>query len=212
MCVCVFKYNKEFFFSIFPSGSADIRIPGLFFGFGLQRPVDNIMRRIRLGDVTLLEYLRENSSARQCAGALMTFLKSLHKPLLPTRVQDLLIGKCAVFCIFLEIIFVFRTAENPKVSALQIARDALGLLQQDVKKYDIDLVCEIFKLMRLFSTAGSLRPTEMNSSFGPHLLLPLMFKTEMNVNDRHCADDTYIVNRKSFFFFAASTNDFGQLE
>lgn len=72
-------------------------MPGLFISFGSQRPVAKILKRIRRGDTGLSLYLKQYTTARQCAAALLAFLKELRKPLLPTRVQDLLIGKYCVY-------------------------------------------------------------------------------------------------------------------
>lgn len=82
-----------FLFSYISLGA---RVPGLFMNYGSQRPVAKILKLIRRGDSRLSLYLEECSTARQCAAALLEYLKVLRKPLLPTRVQELLIGKYRV--------------------------------------------------------------------------------------------------------------------
>lgn len=72
---------------------ADYRFPGLFLNYGSQRPILTILRRIRRGDQHLLIYLQLNCTPRQCASALLAFLRNRPRALLPIRVQELLIGK-----------------------------------------------------------------------------------------------------------------------
>lgn len=155
----------------------DSRFPGIFVNYGSQRPIVKILKKIRHGDPKINEYIRANCTPRQCAAALMTFLKALHKPLLPNRVQELLIGLenwiIYYFILFLNIIFL---ADNDYVAARVIAMDALGLLKQDVKQYQIDLILALLNLMKILATTGSLRPTEVHTSFAPFLIMPIFFK------------------------------------
>ena len=45
-----------------------------------------------MGDAKILEYLTTHCSARQCAAAVMAYLKDLKKPLLTSRIQKLILG------------------------------------------------------------------------------------------------------------------------
>lgn len=66
-----------------------------------------------------------------------------------------------------------------------VACDALGLLQQDLKSLHMILIYGLFDLLRLLATVGSLRPTEISSSFAPHLILPVLFKPSViRINHR----------------------------
>lgn len=71
----------------------DYRFPGLFLNYGSNgRPINILMKKMRYGDPNLLTYLQAHCTPRQCANALMAYLKARNRPLLPNRVQELLIS------------------------------------------------------------------------------------------------------------------------
>lgn len=72
-------------------------------------------------------------------------------------------------------------AQNEHIAANIVASDALGLLHQDIKPNHLHFIYAIFDLLRTLSTVGSLRPTETQTSFAPHLMMPVLFKSSVSV-------------------------------
>lgn len=117
---------------------------------------------MRKGDPQLRVYLQLHCTPRQCATALMAFLRTRSRPLLPQRVQELLI------------------APNERITASTVATDALGLLQQDIRQTNnLNLLYALFDLLRTLTTIGSLRPTEIRTSIAPQLIMPFLFKSSV---------------------------------
>lgn len=141
---------------------ADYRLTGVFLNHGSQRPINDLLAMLRKGDPQLRVYLHMHCTPRQCATALMAFLRSRRRPLLPQRVQQLLIGP------------------NERISASTVATDALGLLKQDIhQSNNLILLYALFDLLRTLTTVGSLRPTEIRTSIAPQLIMPFLFKSSV---------------------------------
>ncbi|XP_037913662.1 uncharacterized protein LOC119653180 isoform X2 [Hermetia illucens] len=132
---------------------------GIFINFGSQIKVRRIISKIRSGDENLLVFLKLSCTPRECASALSQFLHKIGKPLLPRRVQQLLI------------------AENKGICSRTVALDALGLINDELEGTHLELFMAIMDLMKILSTVGSLRPTEVRVSHAPYLLMPLLFST-----------------------------------
>ena len=76
---------------------------------------------------------------------------------------------------FLLINLHYFTADNNDIDDKTIAIDALYLFKDELKVNNMHLLMGILELMRILTTCGSLRPTEIHSIYTPHLLLPLLF-------------------------------------
>ncbi|CAD7086180.1 unnamed protein product [Hermetia illucens] len=137
----------------------DCNYTGIFINFGSQIKVRRIISKIRSGDENLLVFLKLSCTPRECASALSQFLHKIGKPLLPRRVQQLLI------------------AENKGICSRTVALDALGLINDELEGTHLELFMAIMDLMKILSTVGSLRPTEVRVSHAPYLLMPLLFST-----------------------------------
>ncbi|XP_046427197.1 uncharacterized protein LOC124183139 [Neodiprion fabricii] len=104
----------------------------------------------QLGDI--------NGAALECAAALQLFLSRLKVPVMPRNVQQLIL------------------AENPGVSPRTVARDALGLIRQDVNGRHGELLCDLLGLLRHLTLAAP--PSECSELRGsplPVALLPVFF-------------------------------------
>ncbi|XP_043474143.1 uncharacterized protein LOC122506168 [Leptopilina heterotoma] len=97
----------------------------------------------------------DNGSALECAAALRLYLCDLKKPVIPLRVQELML------------------ADNPGVEAREVARDALGLIRQDLIGRHGELLAHILGLLN--HLALSAPPSELHGSPLPITLLPVFF-------------------------------------
>lgn len=129
----------------------------MFINNGNQNKVDQIIHRLKKGDETIYSYLVDYCTPREVATALTQYLMK-HKPLLPERIQMLLV------------------ARNDGVTSTTIALDALGLLFEEFSNCtNLKLIHSILDIMKDLSTKGQLRPTEMRVSHAPYIILPLFF-------------------------------------
>ncbi|XP_024944559.1 uncharacterized protein LOC107271496 isoform X2 [Cephus cinctus] len=101
----------------------------------------------------------ENASgALECAAALQLFLSQLKRPVMPQHVQQLIL------------------ADNPGVTAHTVAKDALGLIRQDVGGRHGELLADLLCLLRYLTLAAP--PSECSELQGsplPIALLPVFF-------------------------------------
>jgi len=109
------------------------------------------------GDRTLRTYFC-NEHVADCASALFIYLQCLKQPLIPDRVQQLII------------------AENPGVPEEMIAMDALGLLHQDLSGPHLDLLKSLFELFR--KIGSNRHRSELTSPNLPVCLLPTFFSIQ----------------------------------
>lgn len=145
---------------------------GIFVSQGNQRRVQKVFLYLHRGDASIASYLHEHCSPRECACAVNMFLLR-KRPLLPTRVQKLL------------------AAKNYEVTTKMIALDALGLiLQEFYNTNNLKVLYSLLDVMKVLSTVGSLRPTEIRVSHAPYILLPLFFeeKPEVLLNWKRVCD------------------------
>lgn len=136
---------------------------GIFVNLGNQRTIQKILLYLNRGDQSINIYLHEQCSTRECAAAVNSFLLR-KRPLLPARVQKLLVAK------------------NHGVTPKMIALDALGLiLQEFYNTNNLKVLHGLLDIMKVLSTVGSLRPTEIRVSHAPYILLPLFFEERREV-------------------------------
>ncbi|CAK9796438.1 hypothetical protein ANTQUA_LOCUS784 [Anthophora quadrimaculata] len=103
-------------------------------------------------------HLGNHDEALECAAALQLFLSHLKKPVMPQHVQQLLL------------------ADNPGVTTHMIAKDALGLIRQDVGGRHGELLAGLLDLLRHLTLSGP--PSERSELRGsplPIALLPVFF-------------------------------------
>ncbi|KAG7212544.1 hypothetical protein KM043_012847 [Ampulex compressa] len=132
------------------------REEGLFRRGGRQELRRRILNSLKRGEKPHLENI--DNAALECAAALQLFLGHLKKPVMPQHVQELLL------------------AENPGVAAHVIARDALGLIRQDVGGRHGELLANLLDLLRHLTLSGP--PSELSELRGsplPVALLPVFF-------------------------------------
>ena len=133
----------------------DAREEGLFRRAGRRDLRRRILNSLKKGE---RPYLGNNNAALECAAALQLFLSHLKKPVMPQHVQELLL------------------ADNPGVTTHMIARDALGLIRQDVGGRHGELLAGLFDLLRHLTLSGPpSERTELRGSPLPIALLPVFF-------------------------------------
>ncbi|XP_051174740.1 uncharacterized protein LOC127290294 [Leptopilina boulardi] len=110
-----------------------------------------ILNALKKGEKTHFD----NDSALECAAALRLYLSDLKKPVLPLRVQELML------------------ADNPGVEAREVARDALGLIRQDLMGRHGELLAHILDLLNHLTLSSP--PSELHGSPLPIALLPVFF-------------------------------------
>ncbi|XP_061934722.1 uncharacterized protein LOC107996511 isoform X1 [Apis cerana] len=131
------------------------REEGLFRRAGRRDLRRRILNSLKKGEKP---HLGNNDAALECAAALQLFLCHLKKPVMPQHVQQLLL------------------ADNPGVTAHMIARDALGLIRQDVGGRHGELLAGLLDLLRHLTLSGP--PSERSELRGsplPIALLPVFF-------------------------------------
>ncbi|XP_076237555.1 uncharacterized protein LOC143181167, partial [Calliopsis andreniformis] len=132
------------------------REEGLFRRGGRRDLRRRILNSLKKGEKPHLG--NNNNAALECAAALQLFLSNLKKPVMPQHVQELLL------------------ADNPGVTAHVIARDALGLIRQDVGGRHGELLAGLLDLLRHLTLSGP--PSERSELRGsplPIALLPVFF-------------------------------------
>ncbi|KAK1123600.1 hypothetical protein K0M31_008301 [Melipona bicolor] len=147
-------------------GQADYQLPerteeGLFRHAGRRDLRRRILNSLKKGEKP---HLGNNDAALECAAALQLFLSHLKKPVMPHHVQQLLL------------------ADNPGVTAHMIAKDALGLIRQDVGGRHGELLAGLLDLLRHLTLSGP--PSERSELRGsplPIALLPVFFTLTVNV-------------------------------
>ncbi|KAL0271969.1 UNVERIFIED_CONTAM: hypothetical protein PYX00_005115 [Menopon gallinae] len=135
----------------------NLETEGLFISSGNIRTRRKIQSYISRGDIYTLrnwgfEFVVE------CAAALKMFLLSLPQPLIPKRVQKLVI------------------AENTGVPEKTIANDALGLLKEEVSGRHKELLLEVFTFLK--DAAVKENTSELTGCNLPLKLLPVFFDIE----------------------------------
>ncbi|CAD1477797.1 unnamed protein product, partial [Heterotrigona itama] len=133
----------------------DAREEGLFRRAGRRDLRRRILNSLKKGEKP---HLGNNDAALECAAALQLFLSHLKKPVMPHHVQQLLL------------------ADNPGVTAHMIAKDALGLIRQDVGGRHGELLAGLLDLLRHLTLSGP--PSERSELRGsplPIALLPVFF-------------------------------------
>ncbi|KOX73438.1 hypothetical protein WN51_14484, partial [Melipona quadrifasciata] len=131
------------------------REEGLFRRAGRRDLRRRILNSLKKGEKP---HLGNNDAALECAAALQLFLSHLKKPVMPHHVQQLLL------------------ADNPGVTAHMIAKDALGLIRQDVGGRHGELLAGLLDLLRHLTLSGP--PSERSELRGsplPIALLPVFF-------------------------------------
>ncbi|XP_076629961.1 uncharacterized protein LOC143346089 [Colletes latitarsis] len=131
------------------------REEGLFRRSGRRDLRRRILNSLKKGE---RPHLDNNNVALECAAALQLFLGHLKKPVMPQHVQQLLL------------------ADNPGVTAHVIARDAWGLIRQDVGGRHGELLAGLLDLLRHLTLSGP--PSERSELRGsplPIALLPVFF-------------------------------------
>ncbi|XP_043602305.1 uncharacterized protein LOC122576295 isoform X2 [Bombus pyrosoma] len=131
------------------------REEGLFRRAGRRDLRRRILNSLKKGEKP---HLGNNDAALECAAALQLFLSHLKKPVMPQHVQQLLL------------------ADNPGVTAHMIAKDALGLIRQDVGGRHGELLAGLLDLLRHLTLSGP--PSERSELRGsplPIALLPVFF-------------------------------------
>ncbi|XP_076378023.1 uncharacterized protein LOC117224062 [Megalopta genalis] len=131
------------------------RVEGLFRRGGRRELRTRILNSLKRGEKP---HFGNNNAALECAAALQLYLGHLKKPVMPQHVQELLL------------------ADNPGVTAHVIARDALGLIRQDVGGRHGELLAELLDLLRHLTLSGP--PSERSELRGsplPIALLPVFF-------------------------------------
>ncbi|XP_054009676.1 uncharacterized protein LOC128893002, partial [Hylaeus anthracinus] len=131
------------------------REEGLFRRAGRSDLRRRILNSLKKGE---RPHLDDNNVALECAAALQLFLGHLKKPVMPRHVQQLLL------------------ADNPGVTAHVIARDAWGLIRQDVGGRHGELLARLLDLLRHLTLSGPpSERTELRGSPLPIALLPVFF-------------------------------------
>lgn len=86
ICGCIKIYLYDNFF-------LDTEQFGLFYQLGSRTRARDILSRIERGDQDILQSLRTHGGPLEVASALKTFLVGLRAPLMPARVQELIVGE-----------------------------------------------------------------------------------------------------------------------
>ncbi|XP_043273439.1 uncharacterized protein [Venturia canescens] len=134
------------------------RAEGLFRRTGRLNMRRRMLNALKKGRVENFQHAHR-SDALECAAALQLFIIRLKKPVVPFNVQRLML------------------AENPGIAAQDIARDALGLIRQDVGGRHGELLADILELLSFL--ARSAPPSECSELQGsplPIVLLPVFFR------------------------------------
>lgn len=132
------------------------REEGLFRRLGRRKLRRRILNSLRKGERPQIEL--GDDVALECAAALQLFLSRLKKPVMPQHVQELIL------------------ADNPGITAKMVARDALGLIRQDVGGRHGELLADLLDLMRHLTISGPPNErTELQGSPLPIALLPVFF-------------------------------------
>lgn len=131
------------------------REEGLFRRGGRRDLRRRILNSLKKGEKPCLG---NSNVALECAAALQLFLGHLKKPVMPKHIQQLLL------------------ADNPGITAHVIAKDALGLIRQDVGGRHGELLAGLLDLLRHLTISGP--PSERSELRGsplPIALLPVFF-------------------------------------
>ncbi|KAK2583412.1 hypothetical protein KPH14_009399 [Odynerus spinipes] len=132
------------------------REEGLFRRSGRRKLRRRILNSLKKGEKPQFEL--GDDVALECAAALQLFLSRLKKPVMPQHVQELIL------------------ADNPGITAGVVARDALGLIRQDVGGRHGELLADLLDLMRHLTISGPpSERTELQGSPLPVALLPVFF-------------------------------------
>ncbi|XP_035721025.1 uncharacterized protein LOC118441118 [Vespa mandarinia] len=132
------------------------REEGLFRRAGRRKLRYRILNSLKKGEKPQFEL--GDDVALECAAALQLFLSRLKKPVIPQHVQELIL------------------ADNPGVTAGVVARDALGLIRQDVSGRHSELLSDLLDLIRHLTLSGPpSERTELQGSPLPIALLPVFF-------------------------------------
>ncbi|KAL2743101.1 uncharacterized protein V1477_008590 [Vespula maculifrons] len=132
------------------------REEGLFRRAGRRKLRHRILNSLKKGEKPQFEL--GDDVALECAAALQLFLSRLKKPVMPQHVQELIL------------------ADNPGVTAGVVARDALGLIRQDVSGRHSELLTDLLDLIRHLTLSGPpSERTELQGSPLPIALLPVFF-------------------------------------
>ncbi|XP_033225832.1 uncharacterized protein LOC117178513 isoform X2 [Belonocnema kinseyi] len=132
------------------------REEGLFRRSGRQNLRKRILIGLKKGEKAHFD--NDADTALECAAALRLYLSCLKKPVIPLRVQELIL------------------ADNPGVEAQEVARDALGLIRQDISGRHGELLADILGLLRhLTCSAPPSECSELHGSPLPIALLPVFF-------------------------------------
>ncbi|KAK6638290.1 hypothetical protein RUM44_008719 [Polyplax serrata] len=135
----------------------NLEVDGLFTTSGNLRTRKKIQSYLSRGDIYTLrnwgfEFVVE------CAAALKIFLQNLPQPLIPVRIQQLVV------------------AENNGVPEKTIANDALGLLKEEVNGRHKELLLEVFTFLK--EAAVKVNTSELTGCNLPLKLLPVFFEIE----------------------------------
>ncbi|XP_014610787.1 PREDICTED: uncharacterized protein LOC106790427 [Polistes canadensis] len=132
------------------------REEGLFRRSGRRKFRRRIFNCLNKGEKPQLDL--GDDVALECAAALQLFLTRLKKPVIPKHVQELIL------------------ADNPGVTAGVVARDALGLIRQDISGRHSELLADLLNLIRYLTLSGPpSERTELQGSPLPIALLPVFF-------------------------------------
>ncbi|KAG5674822.1 hypothetical protein PVAND_004769 [Polypedilum vanderplanki] len=122
--------------------------------------IKTLIKMIKDGSADINEFLSSSCTVRECTSALFSFLRSFDEGLLPIRAQQLI------------------KSHNRNIPLKTIALDTLGCIIDELrneKQINFIITIELLKLMKLLSTEGSLKPTEILCSQGPYFLMPILF-------------------------------------
>ncbi|XP_026479454.1 uncharacterized protein LOC113385839 [Ctenocephalides felis] len=139
---------------------------GLFYQLGSRTRARDILSRIERGDQDILQSLRTHGGPLEVASALKTFLVGLRAPLMPARVQELIV------------------ADNAGVSTRTVALDALGLLSQETpSSRQRTLLLSLLGLLQKISNNANSNNTlgELEGSHAALVMLPVFFNFTVDV-------------------------------
>ncbi|OXU30379.1 hypothetical protein TSAR_009270, partial [Trichomalopsis sarcophagae] len=132
------------------------REEGLFRRSGRQILRQQILQSLKKGEK--LQVPNSPDTAKECAAALQLYLAQLKSPVIPTRVQQLLL------------------ADNPGITAHTIARDALGIIRQDVMGRHSELLVDLLGLLNhLLLCSPASERTELQAPTLVSTFLPVFF-------------------------------------
>ncbi|XP_014261969.1 uncharacterized protein LOC106674043 [Cimex lectularius] len=133
----------------------NFREEGLFRYSGRCDTRQKILTCMIKGDKVSIKPLLQRSTIIECASALQTFIRYLKQPIIPVRVQQLVL------------------ADNPGIPENLVASDALGLLQQDLSGPHLELLLSLFELIYLI--CSNYHRNEFTCVSLPITLLPTFF-------------------------------------